>query len=707
MSATSAPRTAAAVSDEEIAALAAAVRRLPRFLRSPISLPTERVPPRAAISGLEQVRALYEHDLDRTHRPRLRALRGARSGRRCFIIGKGPSLSDTDLGKLRSETTFATDGFFLKMPELDWVPTYYVVEDQLLGEDRAEELQALAGPTKLFPASLAYALRPDEHTIYFDHRPRKRSRHGFDFSFDADVNTYTGGTVTYTCMQLAAYLGFQEIYLVGMDADDPIPVDAAGAFAEARRATESRGISIVNATVGGNLEVFPRIDFDALFRAKPTERLLVIDHTLIGNGTATGEVKAAILGNWPANNVMQVYDRSGGRLRIAGGPVDVDDTTSLMKQVGDFDPDLILYRPVPHTEALHDFTVELLHQTNLALAVWIVDDWPTAYALKDPVAATRLDADFRALLERADARFSISPAMSAAFHERYGLPFVPIANGVDPAHWAPVQLRPGGPVSVRYAGGLAENMTLETVAMVARAVERLAASGLDISFEIRTHSHWQSASAGFMEGLEHTIITTSDLPIEEYRRWLAAADILLIAYNFDPHSRDYIRYSLANKLPDCLASGAAVLAVGPDDVGTIAMLGDLDVSERVTEPDVDLLDGALRRLAASPEERFEMGRRAQQLAFSTFHVRHMREAFEAAVSRVASSHRATEYPRDLHAQVDELAAVASALDGVASTGDPPVDGGQGGSYVVTLDHLGWTVQSRARAEDVHDAAPHG
>ena len=747
MSTTRAQRKEGARPDQPESDLAAAIRRLPSFLRSPIFLPTDRIPPHEAIAGLERVRALYQADLDSTHRPRLRALKRARRGRRCFVIGNGPSLARTDLSRLKSETTFATNGFFLMMPELDWSPTYYVVEDHLVAEDRAAEITALSGTTKLFPANLAYALRPDEHTIFFDHRPRKRYPLGFDFSFDADVNTYTGGTVTFTCIQLAAYLGFQEIYLIGVDAEYSIPADAAlsgggrvkaidmrsddpnhfhpdyfgkgkrwhepnvevmlGAYAEARRATESRGISIVNATVGGKLEVFPRIDFDTLFRTRPTERLLVIDHTLIGNGTATGEVKAAILGNWPAENVMQIYDHARGRLRVAGGSVDADDTTSLIEQVGTFDPDLILYRPVPHTETLHDFTMELIAQTNLPVAVWIVDDWPTAYALKDPVAAARLDADFRALLERADARFSISPAMSAAFHERYGLPFVPIANGVDPADWAPVRLRPAGPVTVRYAGGLAQNMTLEAVALVARAVERLAATGLEISFEIKTHRHWQSASAGFMEGLEHTTITTSDLPIEEYRRWLADADILLIGYNFDPHSRDYIRYSLANKLPDCLASGAAVLAVGPDDVGTIAMLGEFDVSERVTAPDADLLDAALRRLAASPDARFEMGRRAQQVAFSIFHVRTIREAFEAAVSRVATSHRATEYPRDLHAQVDELAAIASLLDGLPDAGLESAVDGHAGSYVVNLDRLGWMVGHRAEGANVRGPVAHG
>ena len=36
-------------------------------------------------------------------------------------------------------------------------------------------------------------------------------------------------------------------------------------YAWAREAFAPRGVNIVNATVGGKLEVFPRVDYDGLF----------------------------------------------------------------------------------------------------------------------------------------------------------------------------------------------------------------------------------------------------------------------------------------------------------------------------------------------------------------------------------------------------------------------------------------------------------
>jgi len=716
------------------AELVPAIEGLPRFLRYPIFLPTERVPLDAAIAGLARVKSLYDTELDQTYRPRLRALKAARRDRRCFVIGNGPSLARTDLTKLADEVTFATNGFFLKMPELDWAPTYYVVEDHLVGEDRAAELTALGGTTKLYPASLAYALPADDSTIYFDHRPRKSFPDGFDFSFDAETNTWTGGTVTFTCLQLAAYLGYTEIYLVGVDADYAIPADAAlsgagrvkaidmasddpnhfhpdyfgkgkrwhepnvetmlAAYEEARRATEARGVSIVNATLGGKLEVFPRIDYEMLFRPTPAERLLVIDQTRIGDQSASGELKATILADWPAENLLQVYEGPGGRLGIAGDATEVDDPKRLLPRIEAFDADLILYRPGPRKFALHRLAMEQIAATNLPLAVWIMDDWPSAFALEDPGPAAKLESDLRWLLGRADARFSISPAMSAAFHERYDHAFVPIANGVDPADWPPVAARPAatGHVTVRYAGSLAENMTLHSVELVARVVEQLATAGVDVSMEVKTHRYWHEKHADWLSGLPHVSVTTSDLPIEEYRRWLAEADVLLMAFNFDEASRTYIRYSVANKLPECLASGAAVLAVGPDDIGTIATMAALDVGERVTTADEQSIGDALRRLVDSPELRLEIAKRAQAVAFSHFDVRHARRAFESTVGRVAAAHHAGDYPRDLHAHVDETATIASLLESRHGSEHVMLDvGAQRGASAVHFARLGWTV----------------
>lgn len=271
---------------------------------SDIYLPTSKYEAARRIEGIRKVVGAWENRALYTQR--LRALKARVEGRnRCFIIGNGPSLNKTNLDLLENEVTFATNGIFLKFPETRFRPTIYVVEDHLVGEDRNEEINALTGFAKLAPYYLAYCVGESPETIYYNHRGRISYPHGFDFSTNAEEITYTGCTVTFSCMQLAYYMGFKEIYLIGvdmsyaipdsvqkrqdydteildMDDDDPnhfVPnyfgrgyrwhdpnVDKMEqAYIEARRVTERHGVTIYNATVGGKCEVFERVDYYSLF----------------------------------------------------------------------------------------------------------------------------------------------------------------------------------------------------------------------------------------------------------------------------------------------------------------------------------------------------------------------------------------------------------------------------------------------------------
>jgi len=224
------------------------------------------------------------------------------AGRRAFIIGNGPSLNKTDLTKLKGEITFGVNSIFYNFDQMGFKPTFYVVEDRLVAEDRAEEIKALTGTTKIFGTELQYCLGGSLETIWANVIYDFSNYPGFpNFSKDADQCLWVGGTVSYLCMQLAYYMGFSEVYLVGFDHDYIVPkdVEIQGtvitstsddpnhfhpdyfgkgkrwhdprtdrmelAYKRAREVFEENGRIIVNATVGGKLEVFPRIDYELIF----------------------------------------------------------------------------------------------------------------------------------------------------------------------------------------------------------------------------------------------------------------------------------------------------------------------------------------------------------------------------------------------------------------------------------------------------------
>lgn len=736
--------------------------------RSPIFLPTNQFPPERRLDGVKRVKQIYDSKLDEFYRPKLKALRERYKGtKRCFVIGNGPSLNRTDLSVLKDEVTFAVNGFFLKARELDWDPTFYVVEDHLVAEDRRDWINALRGPTKLFPAYLAYCLDEGEDTIFFNHRGRKSFPHGFDFSTDASEVTYTGCTVTFTVLQLAFYLGFEEIYLIGVDSDYALPQDTKQsseygvgildmksddpnhfnpdyfgkgfrwhdpqvermleAYQEARDVTDRTDQRIFNATVGGKLEVFPRRDFLSLFESAKTPdeldretheretaeaerektdiddafaasapRLLVLDITRGGDATATGQVKANLLAGWPEDRMLQVYNAGGPALGLARGLARSGDEgpagpAKIEEAIREFRPQLILYRPVPDAPHLHALAMNTIDKYRVPLVTWIMDDWPTRLERDDPAQLGRLAPDLQALFDQSAVRLSICDAMSEAFGERYGVPFRAFANGVYVGDWPRPKTRPPGPFKLRYGGSLADNMTLESVVRVAKAVEQLKSDGLDIVFEIKTRPDWARLAANSFKRLAQTEFVTGDMSYEDYRGWLSDADAVLIAYNFDERSMAYVRYSMANKLPECLASGAVLFAHGPRGVATIDYIAQTETAPVVDHPDIQALKTELRRLAENPFLRLDYAEAAQAYVFEHHRLDHLQAELRNVFMEAAAG-QVREAPRDLHAQVDETAVVAELLSGRKGSEHFMLDvGAHHGTSAAYFDKLGWRI----------------
>tara|TARA_R110000868_G_scaffold2384_5_gene17647 strand:- start:5583 stop:7925 length:2343 start_codon:yes stop_codon:yes gene_type:complete len=660
------------------------VARLPT--RAPIYLPTSKIEIEDQVSGLRRVLDIYTHGLSDLYKDRMLALREQYRGtKRAFIVGNGPSLNETDLTLLKDEVTFCVNGFFLKMPELGWAPTFYLVEDHLVAEDRAEAINALKGPTKLFPAYLGYCIDPGEDVIFFNHLPRKSYPHGFDFTSDASSVTYTGCTVTFTAMQLAHWLGFEELYLIGVDASYSIPSDTATsgqygvgvldmasddpnhfhpdyfgkgfrwhdpqvdkmleAYAEAKRATEAAGRPILNATVGGELEVFRRVDYNALFPAENAPRLFprlaVIDMTAPGDGTATGNVKSDLLRDWPAGSLLSISSLGTRDLELHYHPRDEAALSARTKSDADallaveaFDPDLVLYRPLPEKPAINALAHRLI-EGDRPFAVWMMDDWPARLEATNPAEATRWDATLRDLFDRASLRLSISDAMSSAFEARYGQNFLAVANGIDPAKWPEPAERDSHEILVRYSGGLAADMSLESLLNLARAIEALAAEH-PIRLEINTREHWMREAGSKFDAFQHTSLASNTLPAAEYRAWLSQADIVVIAYDFGAQTQTYTQYSRANKLPECLASGAATLAIGPVGLATIDELIGMGHGTIVTQAGVAPIEAALRALVEEPLARRERASEARKYALEHLTLQRQQDRLNHALESAAS-----------------------------------------------------------------------
>lgn len=240
---------------------------------------------------------------------KLLSLKDRYLGGRCFIIGNGPSLNKIDMNLLKEEITFGVNGIFYKYDESGFKPTFYAVEDNHVVADNLERIKGIDYATKFFPARYLDVLPDDGHSIFLitdmgfywnTHQYYCKPR----FSKECDKVIYCGQTVTYLNLQLAYYMGFKEVYLIGMDFSYAVPpkdemqvntIVSGGddpnhfhpeyfgkgkkwhdpkldnckmVYEYARKVYEEDGRKIYNATVGGRLEVFERVEFTGLFPVK-------------------------------------------------------------------------------------------------------------------------------------------------------------------------------------------------------------------------------------------------------------------------------------------------------------------------------------------------------------------------------------------------------------------------------------------------------
>ena len=225
---------------------------------------------------------------------KVRALKNTQQGKRCFIVGNGPSLRVEDLELIKNEYSFGANRIFEIFSQTKWRPqSYLCVDSHVIRENKQKIAEIQAEQIFLEMEGKKYHIQNNKSNILYlnnfcPYYVNRYKRVKVKFSADPAHHIVAGETVVYTAIQLAVYMGFQEIYLIGVDHDYSKKMDAKGhlivdnsikdyfgnvqtrpyviqnfetstnAFRKAREYCEEAGITIKNLTRGGKLEIIER-----------------------------------------------------------------------------------------------------------------------------------------------------------------------------------------------------------------------------------------------------------------------------------------------------------------------------------------------------------------------------------------------------------------------------------------------------------------
>ncbi len=162
---------------------------------------------------------------------RLLALKLRRKRRRCFIIGNGPSLNAGDLDLIAGEDSMACNRIYLIYPHTKWRPKYYFAVDPKVIKGIGGEIPMNAEITyvaahvcvKFMPRQLRPIMFRE---LYSNGGLSGSSSEGdvsglFHFSKNSLCGIEGGWASLYSALQLAYWLGYKEVVMLGVDHSFP------------------------------------------------------------------------------------------------------------------------------------------------------------------------------------------------------------------------------------------------------------------------------------------------------------------------------------------------------------------------------------------------------------------------------------------------------------------------------------------------------
>lgn len=252
---------------------------------------------------LNYTRDVYDYGLERKeyyewhlkYSKRLQQFKRIHKGESCFIIGNGPSLNKIDLNPLKKQYTFGLNKIYLLFQEIELDLSYHVSIDPLVIQQSINEFASLSCPSFLSFQAFCFYRNGLKHNFkipenfYFI-----LTRASCDFSSNIAQKVNEGYTVTYAALQMAFYMGFKQVFLIGVDhhfqtvgkpnekqvlkGDDinhfspmyfanqewhlPDLEGSELAYRIAKFHYERAGRKIYDATVDGKLDIFPKISYE-------------------------------------------------------------------------------------------------------------------------------------------------------------------------------------------------------------------------------------------------------------------------------------------------------------------------------------------------------------------------------------------------------------------------------------------------------------
>jgi len=314
------------------------------------------------------------------------------------------------------------------------------------------------------------------------------------------------------------------------------------------------------------------------------------------------------------------------------------ENSDLIGWLDEFRPEVLMFCGGNAT-ALYPKVAALASRYSAKVVLYVTDDY--VLPSRTPNVSARIARlwnrrEFVRFARHADLVLTIGERMSATYVREFGVESVPVMNmvPVPSAPPAPRHRASDETYTLMYAGSLHSNRW-RVLEWLGGRIRVLADQGV----RVRLKLYGPEPSPEALQAVHNPPYSAflGLLSPAELAEQMDKAHALVHVEAADPASIEVTRLSVSTKIPEYLASGRSILAIGPGGVASIDYLAENGVAQVVHPGDAERLDEALLALVRDGAEARDQIGRAFKLAQKNHDGDRIRESLWRRLSEIAGS----------------------------------------------------------------------
>lgn len=284
-------------------------------------------------------------------------------------------------------------------------------------------------------------------------------------------------------------------------------------------------------------------------------------------------------------------------------------SAQLAEVIDDFNPEIIY--TMLGSRPMIQLCRDIVDIKQLPLIIHFMDDWPATLYKRSvlrlylrPALKNGLDN----LLKRSKYRLTIGDAMAEEFSHRYGGEYLSFMNSVEEQILREPPKLPEEKASIQfiYIGGL-HLKRWTSLLKIGRALDSINNEGFRLRCLIYTNPRY--AGEAKLLSKSSSIDIKGSIQKQDIHVALSNSDIAIHVESFDKHNRQFTKYSISTKIPECMAAARPILAFGPRELASMAYIERVGCGIVVGEESDTLLINAIKEMIQSHSLRLSLARR--------------------------------------------------------------------------------------------------